>query len=216
MAHHDSSAGAPPQTSRRSRPHGKEPVGREAILAAAGRLFVDQGYAATTTRQISGAVGIKQPSLYYHFPNKAAMLLELLISTAAPSLEHARTLRESESLSPLTRLLQLIRFDAMLLLSNPSNVGALYLLPEVAHPDFAEFRRMRLELRRAYEELLAQTVEAGEAHIPSVERTAALLFTIVEGVILRRVDAEHLDPEATADDIDVAARRILAASDATD
>ncbi|GMA34709.1 helix-turn-helix domain-containing protein [Demequina litorisediminis] len=72
----DTTATPSPAPTRRSRPHGKDPVGRERILEAAARLFVEQGYAATTTRQISAAVDIKQPSLYYHFPNKAAMLNE--------------------------------------------------------------------------------------------------------------------------------------------
>jgi AcrR family transcriptional regulator len=201
---------SPPK--RASRPRGKEPVGRERILEAAGELFVLQGYAATTTRQISTKVGVKQPSLYYHFPNKAAMLRELLLNSARPSLLKARELLADNTSEPLARLLALIRFDVTLLTSGPSNVGALYLLPEITGPEFAEFRQVRAELIEAYGTLLSQTVAAGQADVASVPRTAGLLFSIVEGVILRRADNPNLSVEPTAAGIEEATLRILGAT----
>jgi AcrR family transcriptional regulator len=129
--------------------------------------------------------------------NKAAMLLELLLDTARPSLLEARRLRADTAASPLERLLRLIRFDVTLLASGESNVGSLYLLPEVAGPEFTEFHRIRAELIEVYQALLAETVAAGQAEIASVPRTTALLFSIVEGVILRRADDPTL-PAATS------------------
>ena len=38
---------------------------REQILEVAARLFTSKGYAATSTREIAEAVGIRQASLYY-------------------------------------------------------------------------------------------------------------------------------------------------------
>ncbi|WP_062287918.1 TetR/AcrR family transcriptional regulator [Demequina phytophila] len=196
---------------RRSRPHGKEPVGRERILDAAARLFVEQGYAATTTRQISAAVDIKQPSLYYHFPNKAAMLKELLIETARPSIDKARELLADTSTDPLEQLLALIRFDVHLLASGPSNIGALYLLPETNEPMFGTFQALRQELVGAYGALLRRSIAAGRADVDDPAATAALLFSLVEGVILRRADDPRLDAETVADGIEQATLRILAA-----
>ncbi|WP_062461330.1 TetR/AcrR family transcriptional regulator [Demequina soli] len=196
---------------RRSRPHGKEPVGRDRILDAAARLFVEQGYAATTTRQISAAVDIKQPSLYYHFPNKAAMLKELLIETTRPSIEKARELLAEASGDPLEQLLALIRFDVHLLASGPSNIGALYLLPETNEPLFGTFQALRQELVGAYGALLRRAIAAGRADVDDPAATAALLFSLVEGVILRRADDPRLDAEAVADGIEQATVRILAA-----
>jgi AcrR family transcriptional regulator len=143
--------------------------------------------------------------------NKAAMLLELLLDTARPSLLEARRLRADTAASPLERLLRLIRFDVTLLASGESNVGSLYLLPEVAGPEFTEFHRIRAELIEVYQALLAETVAAGQAEIASVPRTTALLFSIVEGVILRRADDPTLPAEATADDIEEATVRVLGA-----
>src|SRR6185437_17151071 len=59
---------------------------RAEILDAAAELFVGQGLAATTTRQIAERVGIRQASLYYYFTGKDEILLELLTQSVRPSL----------------------------------------------------------------------------------------------------------------------------------
>lgn len=46
---------------------------REKILDEALKLFSQHGYDAVSIRQIAGAVGIKESSLYYHFKNKQAI-----------------------------------------------------------------------------------------------------------------------------------------------
>jgi AcrR family transcriptional regulator len=51
---------------------------REQILAEAARLFRQQGYAATTLRQVADAAGIKAGSIYYHFDSKDQILGEVL------------------------------------------------------------------------------------------------------------------------------------------
>ena len=48
------------------------------ILDAAAELFTTRGYTATSTRAIADAVGLRQASLYTHFPTKAAILRALL------------------------------------------------------------------------------------------------------------------------------------------
>lgn len=51
---------------------------RSAILQAASRLFARQGYAATSIRQIAEEAGIGKATIYHHFPDKQAVVLELL------------------------------------------------------------------------------------------------------------------------------------------
>lgn len=66
-------------------PRGKRPVQAAAaeltrgyILKAAAKLFRDQGYVATTLRQIGEASGIQAGSIYYHFRSKDEILAEIL------------------------------------------------------------------------------------------------------------------------------------------
>lgn len=49
-----------------------------AILAGALDAFSELGYHGTTVRDIAGRVGVTVPALYYHHPNKEAILLALL------------------------------------------------------------------------------------------------------------------------------------------
>lgn len=52
--------------------------GRDRITDAAAELFLHQGYAQTTLRDIAAAAGIKAGSIYYHFDSKEAILLDIL------------------------------------------------------------------------------------------------------------------------------------------
>lgn len=50
----------------------------EQILRAASQLFGQQGYAATTLRQIAQAAGIQAGSIYYHFSGKEEVAARVL------------------------------------------------------------------------------------------------------------------------------------------
>lgn len=66
----------PMHTETRSQPAPLDPAHgsrREAILAAALKLFSEHGVHTVSTRQIAARVGISQPSLYAHFPTKLAL-----------------------------------------------------------------------------------------------------------------------------------------------
>lgn len=55
------------------------------ILSASLRLFADQGYAATSVRQIARAVGVTDAALYAHFPSKQSIFDRLIESMGPPS-----------------------------------------------------------------------------------------------------------------------------------
>ena len=55
-----------------------EQTGRRRVLDAAAELFVTQGYAGTTIRQIAAATGIKAGSIYHHFDSKEALFVAVL------------------------------------------------------------------------------------------------------------------------------------------
>ncbi len=52
---------------------------RDDLLRAAARLFVEKGFAATTTRDIAEAVGMRSGSPFYHFRSKQELLKATMI-----------------------------------------------------------------------------------------------------------------------------------------
>lgn len=165
-------------------------TGREEILDAAAELFSENGYAATSTRAVALAVGVKQASLYYHFPSKEAVLAELLAGTVAPSLAAAETLAGLPGRSA-ARLHALASFDVRLLCSGRWNLAALYLLPELRQPRFAPFRDDRARLRAAYGRAVAGAVAEGDLRGDDVGLATDLAFGLVESVISVRGDRGH-------------------------
>src|SRR5215470_3480625 len=58
------------------RPEGRSM--REAILDAAVQLFAEYGYHAAPLRDIARIAGIQAASIYYHYPSKQALLVEIM------------------------------------------------------------------------------------------------------------------------------------------
>src|SRR5471032_2510433 len=57
---------------------------RDKIVRASLELFVRQGIAATTTRDIARAAGIAEGTIYRHFVSKEAMAEEIFVSHYLP------------------------------------------------------------------------------------------------------------------------------------
>jgi AcrR family transcriptional regulator len=64
------------------------------LLTSGVRCFASSGYHATTTRDITAAVGLSPGALYVHFPSKEHLLFEIIRTGHVRSLE---TLREAEA-----------------------------------------------------------------------------------------------------------------------
>jgi AcrR family transcriptional regulator len=60
------------------------------ILMAAKELFLDAGYESSTTRQIADAAGVGIGTVFAHFPDKHALLQELLLHDIDEVLAKAR------------------------------------------------------------------------------------------------------------------------------
>ena len=179
--------GRPRLTSQR-RPGRTTP---EEILDAAGELFTTKGFAATSTRQIADMVGIRQASLYHHFPNKEEILAALLEETVSPALAAAERLSDADA--PATvRLHALATYDVTQLTTTRWNLGALYLLPELLADRFEPFRTQRTLLRGHYRLLADRALtEMSDASGDTSPALADLPFRIVESAIATRADIER-------------------------
>jgi AcrR family transcriptional regulator len=65
---------------------------REEILAAARRLIIRNGIAATTLDAVAKEIGLSKAALYYYYPSKDALLFELIFSALET---HSNAVREA-------------------------------------------------------------------------------------------------------------------------
>ncbi|AGF71872.1 TetR/AcrR family transcriptional regulator [Corynebacterium halotolerans] len=161
---------------RKNSPRRRGSTAREEILDASAELFTTQGFATTSTHQIADAVGIRQASLYYHFPSKTEIFLTLLKSTIAPSTTLAGDL-EALDASASMRLWALVAAETRLLLSTRWNIGRLYQLPVAGSEEFAEYHAQRTELREIFRSLAAEIVGEDD---PRIDLPFHIAMSVIE------------------------------------
>ncbi|WP_448058971.1 TetR/AcrR family transcriptional regulator [Cellulomonas hominis] len=185
------------------------------VLAAAAALFCTVGYTATSTYAIAARAGVRQASIYHYFAGKDVILQALLLGTVQPSLDLTEALAARPE-PAAARLWALCYADVVLLCDGPVNLGALYLLPEVAGEQFADFRAQHGELLRRYADLVARVDAEGSDRVRGAVRSGQevaeltrLVFGLVESVILRRRDQLGLRAQVVAPRVADGALRLL-------
>jgi AcrR family transcriptional regulator len=173
---------------------------REQILDAAAALFVEHGFAATSTRMIAERVGIRQASLYYHFSGKDELLIELLTTSVRPSLDAVAAIEEfvPERASAAAALYLLASVDVDTLTRTPHNVGTLYLLPEIQHERYDDFRAERRQLQEAYGRLGTRVATPAVLARLTSAQLGEILIQLTEVIIQIRRVREPDDTDGSA------------------
>lgn len=174
------------------RPSGRPP--REEILDHAARLFVDSGYANTSTREIAEACGVRQATLYHYFKGKPGILADLLERSARPDLD---TVAMIEAISPQgapeVALYLLALADVRVLAAAPHNACALHRFPDVrSTPIYKPYGATLHDLGQAYGRL--GVAVGGDALAASMgfDQVRNMLTGVVEGVMATRSEGESI------------------------
>lgn len=172
---------------------------RDEILQAAAELFVNRGFAATSTRDIAEKVGIRQASLYYHFEGKPGILAELLELSVRPSLEKVETIeKECPADVPEAALYLLALVDVRTLATVPHNTGRLYRMPDVRNSDeFRQFKTILRQLSEAYGRLGIKVANEAVASSINVSQLGEILIQTVEAVIRTRANGDSVTSTET-------------------
>jgi AcrR family transcriptional regulator len=134
-----------------------EPNRRADIVRAAGRLFHEKGYSATTIRDIAGAVDMQSGSPFYHFKSKHDMLRAVV-------LEGMNTINTAVARAAATGKSPRATFEAMLrahldqLLGSAGRDFAATLLHESRHLD-REAQAEVVALKDRYETMWQQALK---------------------------------------------------------
>ena len=166
----------------RARKEGPTGPAREAILVAAAELFVSQGYAATSTREIADRVGIRQPSLFYHFPRKEEILRAIVDQAAATLIEKLPEFEKRQDRAAV-KLYELMVLDFHFLLTEPFGIGQLMLLPELRSGNLRQtVERKRNKIINAYRKLIRQGIAEGDFQCSDVSVATFTVFGVGEAI----------------------------------
>lgn len=176
---------APSREPRRKASPGrpKDPGKRAAILAAATKLFVRDGYDGASMDQIAGAAGVSKLTVYSHFGDKQSLFAEVVqafCEQALPSglfdIDPERPLRE--------RLLALgLAFHEMVM--SPEAIAGYRILcqPGVAGSGFADafWQAGPERILHGFTALLERRMAAGELQLDDPLAAASQLVTLLKG-----------------------------------
>ncbi len=83
---------------------------KEIILYVAGKLFMDKGFQATSTRDIAENAGITQPNLYHHFKTKEDIYVAVLEKLSAEINETLGEIVDQPTGSLIEDLIHILNF----------------------------------------------------------------------------------------------------------
>lgn len=173
---------------------------RDRILAAAERLFATHGFAGTSLRQVTDAVGVTPPNLYNHFRSKRALYEAVLDRGIAPLMEIlGRSQAENWSEAATVRMLE-------------DMLSYLHRAPHLPRLVYFEMLTGGEDLRRVAESwirpLLITAVAALETQdddgweVDELPLLVAAWFNLVCGhFVTAELMREALGPDAAASDV---------------
>lgn len=180
---------------------------REVILLHASRLFANRGFLGTSTRDIATAVGIRQPSVYSHFPSKQAIAEELLrrdLYAGIAALEGFA----AEAASAPVGLYRYLLWEVTYVRDTPFDLRPLYLGEILDLPEFEEGRR----LNAVYEQLLSAMLQRGVDSGDFLDIDVAFVLRAVDAIILEAIrGAADRRQHRILDDPDLAATFVVRA-----
>ena len=169
------------------------------IRAAAIALFKTRGYHGTSVRDLAKAVKIEPASLYYHYPSKQAILLDLFVRPMQEMLDGIGV-AVSDVAKPADRLRAAVRFHVLFHIARQDEAF-------ITHSELRSLtprnQRTIIAKRDLYERkvraLLEAGVRSGDFAIPDVKVTTIALLTMCSGVSDWFVRRGRLAPAALTD-----------------
>ncbi len=206
MTRIDSNATSRPAAKRArataGRPRAKDnPTGvspREGILKVASELFALKGYEGTTMAEVADAVGIRGPSLYYHFKDKADMLRALAEVGLGDALRDSETLRRDHGHSAPARLYHLMHELVVRLKTSPYEMSVLF-DPAFRTKQFKDVNQRVARWMADLESIVEEGIENQDFLLQDAPTAAYTLRGIVQTAIPQAGLNTSFDAHALAD-----------------
>lgn len=161
----------------------KDLAKRAAILQAATRMFVTQGFEGVSMDEIAAEAGVSKLTVYSHFGDKETLFAEAVKSHCEQGLPDA--LLDPSPEGPLRERLMTIGRAFYAMVTAPEAVAGHRMLctPQLACTPLSRMfwdagpRRVQ----EGFAALLQRRIEAGELLVPDVPRAAAQFFVLLKG-----------------------------------
>ncbi len=171
----------------------------EIILEATVQVLLDRGVEGTTTKRIAERAGVSVGSLYQYFPNKEALISELVARHIAKMQELTRVTIEKLARGPLERGPGIL-FEAIVAAHRVNPRLHQVFMQQLPHASTTQMRdRMHVGIEQVVTEALARHPEFPPHLDPA--QTAKLFTRAGVGVIIetmRRAPQEFVDGQLAA------------------
>lgn len=166
---------------------------RQRILTAAAHIFAEHGYAAGTTNRIAERAGLSIGSLYQYFPNKDAILAELLMRHLDEGSAVTERIQRQELPGPIEEVFRVFVRGAIE--SHLGDPQLLRLLMEQA-PRSTELLEKVARLKQSLVSYVQEVFDTHpEVRVADTETAARLVVTTTELVVHQLIaDHEPIDP----------------------
>jgi AcrR family transcriptional regulator len=158
------------------------PSTRERIIEAATGQFFEHGYHGASMKDLADDAGLRSATIYYHFPNKEAMLVEIMRSTLVDLSEMVRDAAEAQP-DPVAALGSAVTKHIEFHVERHREV---FLCDAELRALGPEARADIVGLRDAHEEIFRAILRAGRAasllDVPQVDLVARSLLASCSGV----------------------------------
>lgn len=153
-------------------------VGRN-LLTSAVRCFASNGFHATTTRDISGAIGLSPGALYVHFPSKELVLFEIIRAGHQRVLDHI-TGPEIEDITDASEHLRALiaRYTEWHARHHVAARVCQYELAGLTAEHYEEILEIRHRTNRVFREAVARGVDDGTFAEVDVRRVSRAMLSL--------------------------------------
>jgi len=167
----------------------KDSAKREEIVAAATRLFLDNGYELTSMEAVAREAGVSKLTIYSHFADKSE-LFQAIIQYRCDKIGMPESFL-AEAQSPVEEALLKIGRHAVSIVFRPDSFRLMRVVQAEAlrHPEIVQIyygvgpRRVKA----AFAELLREFDRQGQLSIPDPVRVGEQFFSLLKGELLQRI-----------------------------
>lgn len=170
------------------------------LLEAAACLFCQQGYNATSIREIVSAAGTTRPTLYYHFGSKEGLIRTLV----DPAFAGIRSEVDRFTLSSESASLQLLRLGhriRAMVIEQRRAFQILHLLDrELPSPKWmSELRLLQTRVRNHLDSIIRVGIDSGEFQLNAVGKEVQIVWALIHQWVCQAVSQDDPDPEKIPD-----------------